>query len=72
MPIRNLDKIFHPQSIAVVGASPRPESVGRTVLQNLMDGGFAGEVYPVNPKHRTIGESPCFATVAELPPTGTG
>lgn len=67
MPIRNLDKIFHPRRIAVVGASQRPLSVGQTVFQNLMSGGFEGAVYPVNPKYDKLSDRDCFATVADLP-----
>ncbi|QDV16065.1 Succinyl-CoA ligase [ADP-forming] subunit alpha [Gimesia panareensis] len=67
MPIRNLEKIFHPHSIAVVGASQRPLSVGQTVFQNLLDGGFQGPVYPVNPKHDRLGDHPCYAQIADIP-----
>jgi len=67
MPIRNLDKIFHPRQIAVVGASQRPQSVGQTVLQNLITGGFEGAVYPVNPKYDRLSDRDCFASVADLP-----
>ncbi|WP_339907422.1 bifunctional acetate--CoA ligase family protein/GNAT family N-acetyltransferase [Symmachiella dynata] len=67
MPIRNLKKIFQPESVAVIGASNRISSVGRTVLRNLIDDGFAGEIYLVNPKHKMIDEIPCFAKVADLP-----
>ncbi len=55
MPIRNLDKIFAPRNIVVIGASARPASVGNTVLLNLVNSGFNGIVYPVNPKHKDIG-----------------
>ncbi len=54
MTIENLDRIFSPRSVAIIGASQRPGSVGRTVLDNLLGGGFAGEVYPVNPRHEVI------------------
>lgn len=67
MPIQNLDKIFHPKSVAVVAASSRSTSVGHFVLCNLIDGGFKGDVYPVNPKYKAIGARPCFASVIELP-----
>jgi acetyltransferase len=69
MPIQNLDKIFHPKSVAVVGASQQSTSVGHFVLRNLIDGGFKGDIYPVNPKYKAIGDMPCFASVAELPAT---
>ena len=67
MPIRNLDKIFRPRRVAVVGASQRPLSVGQTVFQNLVSGGFSGEVYPVNPRHTRLGEHPCYQSVLDLP-----
>jgi acetyltransferase len=54
MSIRNLEFLFRPKSLAVVGATERPGSVGATVMRNVLDGGFAGPVWPVNPKHRTV------------------
>ncbi|WP_319409688.1 bifunctional acetate--CoA ligase family protein/GNAT family N-acetyltransferase [uncultured Desulfosarcina sp.] len=48
MGIDRLDTIFHPASIAIVGASARPGSVGRAILRNLIDGGFEGPIFPVN------------------------
>ncbi|MFZ2910789.1 MAG: CoA-binding protein, partial [Candidatus Desulfobacillus denitrificans] len=67
MSIRHLDSLFDPASVAVIGASPRPDSVGGTVWRNLIGGGFAGPLWPVNPKHASLGEVPCFADVAALP-----
>ena len=64
-----LDTLFSPRSIAVVGASPRPGSLGLTFLKNLIQGGFAGALYPVNPHHGQIEGRPCFASVAKLPET---
>lgn len=66
MPIRNLDKIFRPQSVAVVGASRRQRSVGATVLSNLIDGGFQGELHPVNPKYGSIHDRKCVPNVASI------
>lgn len=67
MSIRHLDSLFDPASVAVIGASPCPDSVGGTVWRNLIGGGFAGPLWPVNPKHASLGEVPCFADVAALP-----
>ena len=67
MPIRNLERIFRPRSVAVIGASRREGSVGRTVYLNLTRGDFGGEVYPVNPKYESIDESRCYGDVSELP-----
>jgi len=56
-----------PRSIAVVGASPRHDSLGRFVYTNVMAAGFKGEVYAVNPRHRTIDGHPCLPSLAALP-----
>ncbi|MCJ7712559.1 MAG: CoA-binding protein, partial [Chloroflexi bacterium] len=49
-----LDAIFHPRSIAVVGATEKEGSVGRTILWNLLSSPFGGVVYPVNPTRPAI------------------
>lgn len=54
MSTEQLEKVFHPRSIAVVGASTCPDSVGYAVIKNLAAGGFAGPVYPVNIKHHVF------------------
>ena len=54
MSVRNLDQLFAPRSVAVIGASLRPHSVGATVLRNVLAAGFKGPVYPVNPKYDTL------------------
>lgn len=56
-----------PRSIAVVGASHRPDSFGRFVMANVLSAGFAGEIYAVNPKHRTIDGRPCLPSLQALP-----
>jgi len=67
MSVRNLDALFRPSSIAVIGASRRAGSVGAVVARNLFAGGFDGPVMPVNPKARSIGSTLAYASVAELP-----
>jgi len=67
MTVRNLQHLFRPKSIAVIGASTRPQSLGAIVMRNLVAGSFAGPIMPVNPKYRTIEEKPCYASVANLP-----
>ncbi|MDR3101205.1 MAG: GNAT family N-acetyltransferase [Paraburkholderia sp.] len=51
MTVRNLDAIFQPKSVAVIGASQRPGSIGKMVWQRLIEGGFAGPLWAVNPRH---------------------
>lgn len=66
---RNLEHLFRPRSVALVGASDRPHSVGATVTQNLLHGGFAGPVWPVNIRHPQVAGVRAYRTVAELPAT---
>lgn len=67
MSIRNLDFIFTPTSVAVIGASRRPDSVGHVVLRNLMQSGFDGPVMPVNPKAGSILSAIAYEDVDALP-----
>lgn len=67
MSIRNLDHLFSPRSVAIVGASRRPESVGTTVLRNVLASPFSGAIYPVNPKYDTLAGREAYASVSALP-----
>jgi acetyltransferase len=67
MTIRNLHHALMPTSVAVVGASRRPGSVGEVVLHNIIAGGFAGAIYPVNPKYDSVAGLPCYARAKDLP-----
>ena len=67
MSIRNLDRLFQPRSVAVIGASDNPQRIGTRVLANLLDGGYAGALWPLNPKHQTLRDLPCYARVSALP-----
>ncbi len=69
MSVRNLDSLFDPASVAVIGASGRPASVGATVWRNLTRGAFKGPVWAVNPRHTELDGHPCHASVAALPQT---
>jgi acetyltransferase len=69
MTIRNLDKLFNPKSIALIGASNRPQSVGAVLAGNLFLSGFSGPVMPVNPKHQAIHGVLTYKDVASLPVT---
>jgi acetyltransferase len=67
MTIRNLDALFDPASVVLIGASTRPASVGGTVWRNLREGGFAGARWAINPKHAQLDGQPCYPDVASLP-----
>ncbi len=64
---RPLDSIFTPQSVAVVGATEKPGSVGRTVLWNLISSPFGGTVFPINPKRPNILGLKAYPTLADAP-----
>jgi acetyltransferase len=66
MSIENLDKIFQPNSIAVVGASERQGSVGAALMRNLIERGFPGKIHPINPNHRKIWGLPTLPSIGEL------
>jgi acetyltransferase len=67
MSTKNLDYLFKPTSIAVIGASPRPKSVGRLVMDNLLRGGFSGPIMPVNPNHTSVSGVLAYANIDDLP-----
>ncbi|NHZ80866.1 GNAT family N-acetyltransferase [Massilia sp. CCM 8695] len=67
MSVRNLHQLFAPRSVAIIGASARPNSVGATVLRNVIEGGFTGAVYPVNPKYDNLAGLRVYARVSALP-----
>lgn len=69
MSIRNLEFIFRPRSVAVIGASTREHSVGNVVARNLLSGGFAGPIMPVNPRHEAVAGTLAYPDVAALPVT---
>src|SRR6516165_3585301 len=62
-----LDAIFNPGSVAVIGATERPGSVGRAVLWSLVSSPFGGTVYPVSDKRASVLGIKAYRTVADLP-----
>ncbi|HET8691152.1 MAG TPA: CoA-binding protein, partial [Steroidobacteraceae bacterium] len=62
-----LDPLLRPRSIAVLGASEREGTVGRTVVENLLKGGYEGGLYAVNPGRRSVLGIPCYPALADLP-----
>ena len=68
MGIENLDKVFHPESVAVIGANPRPSGIGSAILENLLDSGFNGPIHPVNPAHAYVRGLATVKSVLDLTP----
>lgn len=66
---RNLSALFRPASIALIGASERPGTVGAVLAQNLLRAGFGGPVFPVNPGRRSVEGVWTYPDIASLPAT---
>ena len=66
-PVESLRPLLQPKSIAIIGASRTPGKSGYRVLQNLINGGFPGRIFPVNPSASEIEGLTCFPSVAALP-----
>ena len=64
--VSKLEPLFAPRSIAVIGASRTPGSVGNAIMTNLVFGGFTGVIYPVNPKAKSILGNRCVPNVAAI------
>ena len=62
-----LDALFKPRSVAIIGASNNPLSIGHIVLQNLLDHNFQGPIYPINPKSKFIKSFKAYPSVADIP-----
>jgi acetyltransferase len=65
--VQSLDAIFKPRSIAIIGATTRPGSLGRQIIQNLFSFEFNGMIFPVNPKYDYIHSTKCYPTVLSIP-----
>ncbi len=65
--VASLRHLLTPDTVAVIGASRRPGSLGRAILQNIIDGGFRGRVYAVNPGAPELDGVPCLPSAAALP-----
>ena len=63
----SLRRVLAPESVAVIGASRHRGTVGRTILDNIRTGGYAGRLYVVNPRARQIGGERCLSSALELP-----
>ncbi|WP_017596388.1 acetate--CoA ligase family protein [Nocardiopsis potens] len=62
-----MERLFRPRSIAVIGASNEAGKIGNSVIRNIVDGGYEGEVYPVNPKAGEVYGRTAYRSVADIP-----
>ncbi len=63
----SIDRFFHPQSVAVVGASRRQDTIGQALVRNLVMGNYTGRVYAVNPSTEAVSGLPAYASVNDIP-----
>lgn len=61
-----MDKFFNPKSVAVIGASRNPQKVGHVILRNLIDAGYKGKIYPINPNADFITNLKCYPSVLDV------
>lgn len=66
MSTRNLHSLFNPETVTVVGASNKPDSVGSFIMKNLVDGGFKGRIIPVNPQYKEVMGFQCFPDISSI------
>ncbi len=65
--VASIRHVLAPRSVAVIGASRQPGSLGQLIFQNIMEGGFTGVVYPVNPKADAIMAVKAYPSVLDVP-----
>ncbi|MEV6238476.1 acetate--CoA ligase family protein [Lentzea sp. NPDC051838] len=62
-----MNRIMKPAAVAVIGASNEEGKIGNSVMKNLVNGGFGGEIYPINPKADEVLDRKAFASIADVP-----
>ena len=65
--VRSMERILRPRSVAVLGASRRPGTIGHELVRNLVGGGFEGPVFPVNPRAAHVASLPCWPSIDAVP-----
>lgn len=65
--VAGMKRIFSPKGIAVIGASSDPSKLGYSTVKNIIDGGYTGKIYPINPKSDEILGRKCYRSIQEIP-----
>ncbi len=66
MSVKNLDTLFNPRRIAIIGADDNPSSIGYNVFKNLLGQGFKGTIYPVNPKYESVQGIEAYSKITDI------
>jgi acetyltransferase len=67
MSASDLKSFFHPTGVAIIGASSSPGKLGHEILKNLIDCGYSGAIYPINPKSDRVLGLACYKSIKEIP-----
>lgn len=67
VPVKNLEGLFCPKGLAVIGASANPDKIGYQIMQNLISGGFSGGLFPINPKAAEVMGKKAYPSVSDVP-----
>ena len=62
-----LTPLFEPRAVGIIGASERPDSIGGVLIRNMLEAGFKGKLFAINPKHDKVFDVPCYRSVEEVP-----
>ena len=62
----NLNFLFKPQQVAIIGASKSPQKIGYAILENVLKSNYSGKIYPVNPKETEIMDLKCYCSIKEI------
>ena len=62
-----LSPLFEPKSVAIIGASETPSSIGVNLVRNMLDSNYPGKLYFVNPRHQSVFGHPCYAAIGDIP-----
>ena len=65
--VASVKSVFYPHSIAIIGASRHPETIGYLLVRDLLESGFAGAVYPVNPNAEVVSSIKAYRSVSDIP-----
>ncbi|MEU8248298.1 acetate--CoA ligase family protein [Nonomuraea sp. NPDC048916] len=65
--LAKMNRIFKPRSVAVIGASAEEGKIGNSVMRNLINGGYQGQIFPINPKAPEIMGLPAYRSVSDVP-----
>ena len=65
--VYELDSLFKPKAIAIIGASSKELSIGNVILKNLIHYGYTGKIYPINPKEPTVRDIKAYPSIFDVP-----